>query len=90
MFFLPPLSLLWSLPNECIDIPRYIGDLEQEIKNLEEQIAASDATNSLPSTPTPVHTRIPGHTNSRILQRDILPGRRERHSSNFVEGGGIR
>lgn len=81
---------LLGLLDECINIFRYIGDLEQEIKNLEDQITASETINSLPSTPTPVNIQVSGDTDSQISRREMIPERRERHSSNFVEGGGIR
>ncbi|KAJ5614023.1 hypothetical protein N7528_007677 [Penicillium herquei] len=58
-------------------IPRYIGELEQEVKSLEEELAAS-RSNELISreSPTPLG---PSHRQDR-----------REHSPNFVEGGGIR
>ncbi len=89
--YLPlPALLLLGLLSECTDIYRYIGDLEQEIKNLQNEIAASKTTNSLTGTPLPFNMQQSVYSNPQITQRDILPERREGHSSNFVEGGGIR
>lgn len=90
MCFLLPLLWRLGLTKGSTNIFRYIGDLEQEIKSLEGQIAAAETIYLTPGTPNPVNTRISGDKIPEIPQRDSLPERRERQSPNFVEGGGIR
>lgn len=81
----PSLDSMKSAPGEPIPLIdtrvliRYIGDLEREVRSLEEEVAAGDQDHSIPSSrvsPAPVE-----HTVSLDHQD---------HSPNFIEGGGLR
>ncbi|KAJ5725452.1 uncharacterized protein N7483_006809 [Penicillium malachiteum] len=58
-------------------IPRYIGELEQEVKSLEEELAESRS-----------HELISQESSTPLGPSN--PQDRREHSPNFVEGGGIR
>ncbi|KAJ5231771.1 uncharacterized protein N7469_006359 [Penicillium citrinum] len=95
----PKCSLCVKHGEECMTLAvedsepiarEYIGNLEQEIRDLEAELEASRSFNS-PSTPPPASrdAPIPEYLDSDGSRRAISLSKRKRQSPSFVEGGGI-